>query len=471
MENRIDLHIHVGDIPAGKKGVMKNPIEGVVDYIKRSELTHVVALYTNYEDIIDLQYRLPELTIYALQWIDVNNLKKIKLDLDKPLFRGIKIHTERNCSNKKKNYIYYNMCSLSPILDKLPDDSIVLGHFQGTPTSSPTSFTRLALKYPKLKFIIGHSGNYGLMCYKPNIDKNFFEDNNKKEFMSLYINAVQSIESAVILANETQNVFLDSSIYSKHKQELFNKTDKIGFGSDYPFKPALNSKLQDQESLYLYHTWDYDLTSSVIHQRAIDFIESTWRERFVKWYKENKSKKWIAFFSQTGSELVEIIKQVGEIPELIVTNKEDLSDVNEELLDIIADKDNLYCLHNKPTLQDYKHMITEFREIFHNCFITLHGYLRIIPEELCNKFEIYNGHPGLISKYPELKGFNPQEKAYNLGLKESGSAIHRVTAEVDTGEILYERAVNIEGLTLDQVYQKLHQNSIEVWVDFLKNIL
>ena len=47
--------------------------------------------------------------------------------------------------------------------------------------------------------------------------------------------------------------------------------------------------------------------------------------------------------------------------------------------------------------------------------ITLHGYLRIIPENICKQCKhIYNGHPGLINMYPELKGKDPQEARRHL---------------------------------------------------------
>ena len=96
------------------------------------------------------------------------------------------------------------------------------------------------------------------------------------------------------------------------------------------------------------------------------------------------------------------------------------------------------------------------------------AYSRIIPSEICKEYSIVNLHPGLITKYPILKGKDPQEKAYNLGLKTSGAVIHEVVAEVDSGKILDSIEISIEGLTLDEVYENLHKCSSELWIKFFK---
>lgn len=186
------------------------------------------------------------------------------------------------------------------------------------------------------------------------------------------------------------------------------------------------------------------------------------------------SKKWVCFFSQTGSEIFNISERLGIEPDLIVTNRIDENDncdcgnINDNFLDKFWSK--IVFIDKKPSLEQYKLLINEYKEIFDNCFITLHGYLRIIPEQLCSQFKIYNLHPGLITKYPELKGFNPQEKAFNLKLPTSGSVIHKVIPEVDSGEILDSIEVDIKDKNLDEIYQLLHTNSTELWLRFLNQV-
>lgn len=176
-------------------------------------------------------------------------------------------------------------------------------------------------------------------------------------------------------------------------------------------------------------------------------------------------KYWITFFSQTGSEINYISKQLDRKPDLIITNRTDLIGVNPELLATCQDR--FFFIPRKPTLDDYKFAIKKNKKLFEDCIITLHGYLRIVPGELCEQYEIVNGHPGAITLFPELKGFNPQERAYNGGYKIAGSVIHRVTAGVDEGEVIMHEETSIEDLDLDGVYEVLHDLSSDLWTKFL----
>lgn len=177
---------------------------------------------------------------------------------------------------------------------------------------------------------------------------------------------------------------------------------------------------------------------------------------------------WCACFSQTGSEILEISNQLGFLPDVIVYNANilDYKKINKQLIEqLIKENKSLTVITVKPTVEDYKEIFTA------NSIITLHGWLRIIPPEICNQFEIYNGHPGLINKYSILKGKDPQEKAFKLGLKTSGCVIHKVTKEVDAGEILDLTEVSIENLKLDTIINKLHDESVKLWIKFLKEKL
>lgn len=174
-------------------------------------------------------------------------------------------------------------------------------------------------------------------------------------------------------------------------------------------------------------------------------------------------RPWIAFFSQTGSEIVNLQDALGRVPDLIVTNKrpDHLRTINEGIEVCLE-------LPNKPTLEDYENILSEYE----NPLITLHGWLRIVPEEIADKYEIYNGHPGLITLYPSLKGKDPQFKAWEGNYKTIGSVIHRVTAGVDEGPVVLERAFNLERLlSLDDTFRILHNISTDLWIKFLRERL
>ena len=175
--------------------------------------------------------------------------------------------------------------------------------------------------------------------------------------------------------------------------------------------------------------------------------------------------KWIAFFSQTGNEIAEVSNHLGRWPDVIITNQRParFRKINQEVL-----SKNIITLPNKPTVEDYRKVLAE--AIGTNTYvITLHGWLRVIPIEIIEEYStIYNGHPGLITKYPQLKGKDPQMKAWNLDLNTSGCVIHQVTAGVDDGPIVRFKEVGIRNLPMEQMFQKLHNVSVDMWVNFLK---
>jgi len=181
-------------------------------------------------------------------------------------------------------------------------------------------------------------------------------------------------------------------------------------------------------------------------------------------------RPWVTFFTQTGTEIYNLSNELGIYPDAIITNRSELKGINEKLLELIKFREHklnttiLHFLPNKPVIIDYLEILKKFN----NPVITLHGYLRILPEPICKQYEIYNLHPGLIDKYPALKGYNPQERAFTEGYKLAGCVIHRVVPEVDEGEILISQGTCIEKLDLPGVYNALHGVAFDLWKSFFK---
>ena len=174
---------------------------------------------------------------------------------------------------------------------------------------------------------------------------------------------------------------------------------------------------------------------------------------------------WIAFFSQTGGEIADISKSLGRWPDLIITNErpEHLRTIDERV-----EKQGYFTWANKPTEEDYIATL----EKYPNAIVTLHGWLRIVPPYVCERSNIYNGHPGLITKFPELKGKDPQVRAYEGKYKTIGCVLHKVSAGVDEGEIISEvEYSNDFQLELDEIFRILKDKSLIMWTQFLKKVL
>ena len=174
--------------------------------------------------------------------------------------------------------------------------------------------------------------------------------------------------------------------------------------------------------------------------------------------------QWVVFFSQTGSEIADIAESIGRWPDRIITNErpEHLRTVDPRI-----EKKGYFTFSNKPSLDEYSELLMYFPE----AIITLHGWLRVVPPEICERHKIYNGHPGLITKYPELKGKDPQIRAFEGDYQTGGCVIHEVTAGIDEGKVLMKEEVNIENLDLDGLFRILRDRSLFMWSNFLEKKL
>ncbi len=179
--------------------------------------------------------------------------------------------------------------------------------------------------------------------------------------------------------------------------------------------------------------------------------------------------KWAALFSQSGSEICNLSEQLGKYPDLVISD-------NTSEQNIVDPRIELNC--KKIFWRKYKGLTAEEKKsYFKNTLlgydvITLHGWLNIIPAGICEQFDIYNGHPGLINYYPELKGKDPQVRTWENITKYAyiGSAIHRVTPGVDEGPILCFRKVSSAcAVGLDSTFEILKQTSLDSWIDFFIN--
>ena len=175
-------------------------------------------------------------------------------------------------------------------------------------------------------------------------------------------------------------------------------------------------------------------------------------------------RPWITFFSQTGAEIADISEAIGRWPDRIITN-----DRPEHLrtIDPRIQKQGYFTFNNKPDVEEYMELLEQFPD----AIVTLHGWLRVIPGYICERSRIYNGHPGLITDYPELKGKDPQVRAFEGKYEQAGSVLHRVIPEVDEGEIIDESRFAAEGFSLDELFRILKGVSLDMWVKFLKEAL
>jgi phosphoribosylglycinamide formyltransferase-1 len=174
---------------------------------------------------------------------------------------------------------------------------------------------------------------------------------------------------------------------------------------------------------------------------------------------------WGVLISQTGSEVIAISQELGYLPSLLITNN--LAKIPEKNLRFFGKYGVIIrTIPFRPTPDNY--LVSDLLE---KKLITLHGFLRILPREFFEKYRgnLYNGHPGLITYYPELKGKDPQVRAWEGKYDTIGSVVHRVTEGVDEGEVIRFSAVPNTAKNLDEMFFTLRNTSLTAWKNFFQD--
>ncbi len=102
--------------------------------------------------------------------------------------------------------------------------------------------------------------------------------------------------------------------------------------------------------------------------------------------------------------------------------------------------------------------------------VCLAGYMRIVGETLLNAYEgkIINIHPSLL---PAFKGANAVEQAVAYGVKVYGISIHWVSADLDGGKIIAQRAFPYEGSDPEEVHRIGQKIEHELYVETIKQLI
>lgn len=176
---------------------------------------------------------------------------------------------------------------------------------------------------------------------------------------------------------------------------------------------------------------------------------------------------WIACFSHTGREVVNISRQM-KMDGLPVNLKAAFTDNVNFNNDVVP-----YVNASRKVIS----MLLENLQM-KDCIVTLNGYLGILSERTLNTLKkrgckVYNIHPAPIWIYPELKGLDPQERLYE-GIKTGqytyiGIAIHEVTPELDSGRLVHWRMEMADpNWSKDDLYSRLHSMGTDMWLDFFR---
>ena len=103
-------------------------------------------------------------------------------------------------------------------------------------------------------------------------------------------------------------------------------------------------------------------------------------------------------------------------------------------------------------------------------FVCLAGYKKILGLKFLNKWnrKVINIHPSLL---PSFKGLNAQEKAFKYGVKYTGCTVHFVNNELDGGEIIDQKVVEIKKeYDLPKLKKKILKEEHKLYINVLRKI-
>ena len=99
--------------------------------------------------------------------------------------------------------------------------------------------------------------------------------------------------------------------------------------------------------------------------------------------------------------------------------------------------------------------------------IVLAGYMRILSSEFTARWDkrILNVHPSLIPSFcgKGMYGLRVHEAALSYGVKVTGATVHFVNEVPDGGEIIYQKAVDIEPNDTPEILQRRVMEQAE-WI-------
>lgn len=147
-------------------------------------------------------------------------------------------------------------------------------------------------------------------------------------------------------------------------------------------------------------------------------------------------KRWAIFISGTGSNMTALLeKQNLAHVSLVVSSHAKAYGLKR------AKRRSIPTIIFNSKLHSWKDLIHTLKD-YNITHVMLAGFMKILPREFIKAFEgrVFNIHPSVLPDYP---GLDSIERAFNDN-KQTGCSVHIVDEGVDTGEVLFQKKVNLE---------------------------
>ena len=186
-------------------------------------------------------------------------------------------------------------------------------------------------------------------------------------------------------------------------------------------------------------------------------------------------KKIVVLFSGEGTNLENIIKKL---------HKKEFNGVTIEVAAAITNNSNANGIkrakkygieakiveHKKfPSREEFdKELVKAIKEVSPD-LVVLAGFMRILtPIFTKNIKNAINIHPSIL---PLFKGMDAIKRSFESQMRVSGVTIHRISEELDGGEILEQECFHKEGESFEEFEKKIHSIEYELYPKVILRLL
>jgi len=125
---------------------------------------------------------------------------------------------------------------------------------------------------------------------------------------------------------------------------------------------------------------------------------------------------------------------------------------------------------NNLTKENFESLLDKILKKNNINLVCLAGFMKILSKDFVKKWPkmILNIHPSIL---PSFKGLNAQRQAIENKAKYSGCTVHFVNEEMDSGEIIDQKIVNIStNDDVDSLSKKILMEEHKLYIKVLKEL-
>lgn len=359
--------------------------------------------------------------------------------------------------------------------------NIVLVGFRGAGKSSYGKAMAAAKGLPfadldqEVEFVLGEEtesfiDKHGWQVYKE-VEQRVVHD-FARNFSGIVATGAGTIENSKNLQNLKKTgefVFLNPD-FMKVRKYLLTPEGQVGrprVNPGIPLVQELDQMWAQRKDIY-FATADHEVFPDYDGDIKAEAVK-IWEALPDKIVPEVSPPKKVAIFSSSnGTTLQGLIdaKAKGRIPNaefiLFVTNKSDAGSLEKAKK---AGIPNIEILEADPdeSREDYDRQLINLLREHQPDVVILAGWMRILSEIYCEQFgqKTLNVHPSLLPEYPGMMGDDVHRAVIENEDRYTGATIHRVTSEVDAGEIFVQRKVPVDPVdTVEVLRGKVQRQEI-----------